>query len=65
MDGCKATDNFTIIQEFLEQTFCCFVEMASVFKVDPKQEHARPEDPDIKLELLFEVYDSFENLVSS
>ncbi|OQR77391.1 putative E3 ubiquitin-protein ligase HECTD2-like [Tropilaelaps mercedesae] len=62
VDDCKTTDNFAPLQEFLEQTFCCFVEMSSVFKKDPKQENARPEDPDIKTELLFEVYDSFDSL---
>lgn len=63
LEDYKTKDNFTPLQEFLEQTFCCFVEMSSVFKKDPKQENARPEDPDIKTELLFEVYDSLDSLV--
>lgn len=64
IEDCKAKQNYYPLQELLEQTFCCFVEMSSMFKVDPKQENARPEDPDIKKELLFEIYDSFETLVS-
>lgn len=59
------TNEYSILQNFMVQTFSSYLEMNALFKNDTGQDVAKLVDPEIKLELLDAVNDIIEELVSS
>lgn len=58
-----STGDYSLIHDFYQKTFSSSVEMCSLFKQNTDQKSAKYNDPEIRTELLNEVYDQMDNLV--
>ena len=55
--------DFGEVKEFYRRTFSSLIELNAVFKLYPDKDEAVLNDPELKFDLLFEVYDELDNLV--
>ena len=55
--------DFGEAKEFYKRIFSSLIELNAVFKLYPDKDEAALNDPELKFDLLFEVYDELDNLV--
>ncbi|RWS26545.1 putative E3 ubiquitin-protein ligase HECTD2-like protein [Leptotrombidium deliense] len=56
--------DYSRVHDFYERTFSSFIELNSLFKVNPEEQNAKSQDPEIKVELLNAVNDGIDDLPS-
>ncbi|KAG8176214.1 hypothetical protein JTE90_016084, partial [Oedothorax gibbosus] len=64
LEEAKLSGDYSRLQEFYESTFGSLLDICATFKIDPDSEGAKAEDPELKMEFLYEAYDSLEDVPS-
>ncbi|XKL59803.1 hypothetical protein PGB90_000819 [Kerria lacca] len=60
----RQLENYTDIEEFYTKTFNSFSELCAVFKINPIEEGGKLDDAGLKMEFLFTVHDTIEDMPS-
>nr|XP_042904341.1 probable E3 ubiquitin-protein ligase HECTD2 [Parasteatoda tepidariorum] len=64
LEEAKVTGDYSRLQEFYETTFGSLLDICATFKVNPDSEGAKADDPELKMDFLFETYDSLNEVPS-
>ncbi|XP_023244373.1 probable E3 ubiquitin-protein ligase HECTD2 [Centruroides sculpturatus] len=64
IEDAKATSDYSRLQEFYEVTFGSLIDLNATFKLYPEMEGAKLEHPELKMELIYAVYDALDDLPS-
>ncbi|GIY20830.1 probable E3 ubiquitin-protein ligase HECTD2 [Caerostris darwini] len=60
----KMTGDYTRLQEFYETTFGSLLDICATFKINPDSEGAKADDPELRMEFLYEAYDNLADMPS-
>ncbi|XP_054709612.1 probable E3 ubiquitin-protein ligase HECTD2 [Uloborus diversus] len=64
IEEAKVTGDYSRLQEYYETTFGSLLDICATFKINPESEGAKADDAELRTDLLYETYDSFNEVPS-
>ncbi|CAL1292081.1 unnamed protein product, partial [Larinioides sclopetarius] len=62
IEEAKVTGDYTRLQEFYETTFGSLLDICATFKTNPDSEGAKADDPELRMDFLYEAYDNLADM---